>query len=209
MRSQTMLETVSWSPQPRYVSRPQNIGDAVTQGVELEAKFRLGDVMGGDSAPKVDVRANASLFRSRVKSVPGPDNRLDQQPDCTANLGADHRVPGWPLTLGGNLNWTPGYETRVSELQTARQGRKLVIDAYGLWVFSPTLQLRVTASNLNPRDYLRRQCRSGDAGALPRDLGEHGADLSECAVQAGDEALRMEIMHRLKFRQLFLSLFVN
>ena len=87
---------VSWSPQQRYVSRPQNIGDAVTQGLELEAKFRLSDVM-GENAPKVDVRANASLFRSRVKSVPGPDNRLDQQPDYTANLGADYRVPGLPL----------------------------------------------------------------------------------------------------------------
>ena len=154
MRSQTMLETVSWSPgQQRYVSRPQNIGDAVTQGIELEAKFRLSDAL-GEGAPKVDVRANASVFRSRVKSVPGPDNRLDQQPDYTANLGADYRVPGWPLTLGANLNWTPGYDTRVSDVQTAYQGRKLVIDAYALWVFSPTLQLRVTASNLNPRDYL-------------------------------------------------------
>ncbi len=153
MRSQTMLETVSWSARQRYVSRPQNIGDAVTQGLELEAKFRLSDVV-GDRAPKVDVRANASLFRSRVKSVPGPDNRLDQQPDCTANLGADYRVPGLPLTLGGNLNWTPGYDTRISEVQTAYQGHKRVIDAYALWVFNPTLQLRLTASNLNPRDYV-------------------------------------------------------
>jgi len=125
----------------------------VTQGLELEAKFRLSDVV-GDTAPKVDVRANASVFRSRVKSVPGPDNRLDQQPDYTANLGADYRVPGWPLTLGGNLNWTPAYDTRVSEVQTATLGRKAVVDAYALWVFNPTLQLRVTASNLAPRDYL-------------------------------------------------------
>ena len=153
MRSQTALEDVAWSPgQPRYVSRPQNIGDAMTQGIELEAKFRLSDVI--DDAPKVDLRANASAFRSRVKAVPGPDNRLDQQPGYTANLGADYRVPGWPLTIGGNLNWTPAYDTRVSEIQTAYQGRKVVIDAYGLWVFSPSLQLRLTASNLSPRDYL-------------------------------------------------------
>ena len=152
MRSQTALEAVAWSPgQPRYVSRPQNIGDAVTQGLELEAKFRLTELIA--DAPRVDLRANASLFRSRVNAVPGPDNRLDQQPSHTANLGADYRVPGWPLTLGGNLNWTPGYDTRVSDIQTAYQGRKVVVDAYGLWVFSPTFQLRVTASNLNPRDY--------------------------------------------------------
>jgi iron complex outermembrane receptor protein len=152
MRSQTALEDVAWSPgQPRYVSRPQNIGDAVTQGLELEAKFRLSELIA--DAPRLDLRANASVFRSRVNAVPGPDNRLDQQPGYTANLGADYRVPGWPLTVGGNLNWTPAYDTRVSEIQTLYQGRKVVIDAYGLWVFSPTLQLRATASNLDPRVY--------------------------------------------------------
>ena len=152
MRSQVTLENVPWATQPRYVSRPQNIGDAVTQGIELEAKFRLSDLVA--EAPRIDLRSNASVFRSRVKSVPGPDNRIDQQPDYTVNLGADYRVGGVPLTLGGNLNWTPGYTTRVSEEQTALQGRKLIVDAYGLWVFSPAVQLRVSASNLNPRDYV-------------------------------------------------------
>ena len=152
LRSQTTLETVSWAPEQRYVSRPQNVGDALTQGIELEAKFRLSDWLA--DAPKVDVRANASLFRSRVKGVPGPDNRLDQQPDATANLGADYRFTSVPLTLGGNLNWNPAYDTRLSDVQTAFQGRKLGFDAYGLWVFNPALQLRLTLSNLGPRDYL-------------------------------------------------------
>ena len=152
MRSQTTLEVVPWANEPRWVSRPQNIGGAVTQGIELEAKFRLSELLAG--APRVDVRANASVFRSRVKAVPGPDNRLDQQPDGTANLGADYKLGGWPLTIGGNLNWTPAYDTRVSEDQAAYQGRKLIVDAYALWVFSPAVQLRVTASNLAPHDYL-------------------------------------------------------
>jgi outer membrane receptor for ferrienterochelin and colicins len=152
MRSQTTLETVPWATEQRWVSRPQNIGSAVTQGIELEAKLRLSDLMA--DAPRVDVRANASVFRSRVKSVPGPDNRLDQQPDGTANLGADYKFAALPLTIGGNLNWTPAYDTRVSEDQTAYQGRKLIVDAYALWAFSPTVQLRVTASNLAARDYL-------------------------------------------------------
>ena len=37
LRSQVALETVSWASQPRYVSRPQNVGAARTQGLELEA----------------------------------------------------------------------------------------------------------------------------------------------------------------------------
>ena len=151
MRSQTTLETVSWASQPRYVSRPQNVGDAMTQGIELEAKFRLSELVA--DAPKLDLRANASVFRSRVKDVPAPDNRLDEQPDYTVNLGADYRFIGLPLSVGGNLNLTPGYLTRISDMQTARQGRKLITDAYALWIFDPSKQLRVSASNLNPRDY--------------------------------------------------------
>ena len=151
MRSQTRLETVSYASVPRYVLRPQNVGSAVTQGIELEAKFRASEVWAG--APKLDLRANASAFASRVKSVPGPDNRLDQQPDYTANVGADYRFGGWPLSFGGNLNWTPGYSTRLSETQSASIGAKLVADAYLLWVFDPALQLRFSLSNLDPRDY--------------------------------------------------------
>ncbi len=152
MRSVTTLESVSYSASKRYVLRPENVGKAVTEGVELEAKFRMSDVW--PDAPRVDVRSNASFFRSRVRGVSGPDNRLDQQPDYTANVGLDYRVPGLPLTLGGNLNWTPGYLTRLSDVQTATIGRKLGADAYGLWTFSPTLALRVTASNLAAADYV-------------------------------------------------------
>ncbi|HEV8314525.1 MAG TPA: TonB-dependent receptor [Burkholderiaceae bacterium] len=151
MRTLTTLETVPWSATPRWVARPQNIGAATTRGIELEAKFRLSEVI--EQAPALDLRANASFFRSRVDSVPGPDNRLDQQPGATANLGADYRLRGTPLTVGGNLNWTPGYDTRLSETQSASQGRKRVFDAYALWVIQPGMQLRLSASNLGPEDY--------------------------------------------------------
>ncbi|MBL8317723.1 MAG: TonB-dependent receptor [Burkholderiaceae bacterium] len=152
LRNVTSLETVSWATVPRWVSRPQNVGDASTRGVELEAKFRLSEVM--TDAPPLELRANASVFDSSVKSVPGPDNRLDQQPKMTANLGADYRFRGTPLTVGGNLNLTPGYETRISDEQTLLVGRKRVFDAYALWTFQPGVALRLSATNLAPLDYL-------------------------------------------------------
>jgi len=166
MRGVTTLGTVPYASSPRYVLRQQNVGEAMTEGVELEAKFRLSDLW--QEAPRLDVRTNASFFRSRVKGVPGPDNRLDQQPDYTANLGLDYRLRGVPLTLGGNLNWTPGYLTRISDTQTATIGRKLVADVYGLWTFSPTVALRVTASNLAARDYVTGSTVDGpDLQGLP------------------------------------------
>ena len=152
MRGVTTLQTVSYSNVPRYVLTPQNVGDATTGGLELETKFRASDLWA--SAPRVDVRANASFFHSQVKSVPGPDNRLDQQPDYTANVGADYRFAGMPLTVGGNVNWTPGYLTRISDVQTASIGRKLVMDAYGVWTFNPALALRLSLSNIDPRVYV-------------------------------------------------------
>ena len=117
----------------------------------MEAKFRLSDVVA--DAPKIDVRANASLFASKVQGIPGPNNRLDQQPDGTLNLGGDYRLPSLPLTVGGSLNWTPGYTTQLSPDQTARIGAKRVLDAYVLWTINPSYQLRVSASNLGPRQY--------------------------------------------------------
>jgi iron complex outermembrane receptor protein len=136
----------------RYVSSPTNLGDAYTQGLELEAKFRLNQWV-ADALP-VDVRANTSFFHSRVKDVPGPNNRLDQQPSMTANLGADYRLRGLPLTLGGNLNWNPDYSTQRTEQQLSYQGVKRVADVYGLWRFSAATAMRLTISNLVPRDYL-------------------------------------------------------
>ena len=142
-----------WAPgQRRFVSSPKNVGDAITQGLELEAKFRLDQVSAG--AAPVDIRSNLSFFNSRVLDVLGPNNRLDQQPKMTANLGADYRIRAIPLTLGGNVNVNPDYTTRRTETQWAYQGSKRVVDVYGLWKFNPATALRVTISNLTPRDYL-------------------------------------------------------
>lgn len=152
MRSQTTLETVSWADSPRWVARLQNIGDAITQGLELEAKFRASDLW--PEAPRIDVRSNISLFTSRVQGVPAPDNRLSQQPNGTANLGADYRLRDMPLSFGGNLNWTPGYTTRLSDDQRVVQSAKLVLDAFVLWTLGPASQLRFSLGNLAARDYV-------------------------------------------------------
>lgn len=146
IRSVVALEDVSWSPgQPRFVSRPQNIGKATTQGLELEARFRLDQWVA--DGPRTDIRANASIFRSRVEAVPGPDNRLAEQPGGTVNLGADHRFRGLPLTLGGNVNHTPGYRTRLEADRAIVQSEKTVLDIYALWTFSPQFKLRLSLSN--------------------------------------------------------------
>lgn len=154
MRSVTALEEVSWSPVPRWVSRTRNVGDATTSGLELEAKGRLDRMFDRwwPEAPRLDVRANASVFRSRVRDVSGPDNRLEQQPDGSLNLGGDYQWRTLPLKVGGNLNWVPAYETQNSDTQRSGTSTRRVFDLYALWTFSPAAALRVSATNVLPRD---------------------------------------------------------
>jgi outer membrane receptor for ferrienterochelin and colicins len=145
------LETVSYSAFPRWVRRQQNIGSATTSGIEVDAKFRLDQVI-KDSLP-VELRANLALFDSKVKAVPGPNNRLDQQAKATANIGADYRIRSLPLSLGATANWVPGYTTKLDEGQFTSVSAKTVWDGYALWTFSPSVALRLLGSNLVARDY--------------------------------------------------------
>lgn len=149
-RTVTALEDVAWSPVPRWVSRTRNIGEATTQGVELEAKGRADQWWTG--APRTELRASLSLFRSRVDGLPGPDNRLDEQADGTLNLGADHAWRGTPLKGGVNLNWVPGYRTQLSETQWVQVDDRRVLDLYLLWTVQPGLAWRLSAGNVLPRD---------------------------------------------------------
>ncbi|MBQ5949746.1 TonB-dependent siderophore receptor [Massilia sp. ST3] len=135
----------------RWISRPVNIGKARTSGIELEAKFQLSDLMA--DAPAVDLRANYSRFWSDVEDIQGPHNRLEGQAEQTANLGADWRLKGLPLTLGGSLNWTPDYLVQVSNEELAFTGSKRQLDLFALWKFSATTQVRLFGNNLLSQDY--------------------------------------------------------
>ena len=168
IRNVISLQAVPWANEPRWVSQPRNIGEAVTRGLELEAKGRLSDF--NAAWPAVQLRSNLSLFRSRVKDLPGPDNRLEEQPSATANLGADYRLRGLPLTLGGNLNWTPAYSVRQTNSQRLSLSTKRSFEAFATWVFSPALQVRIGATDLLPLDY--SSLASYDSGTL-RDLSEN------------------------------------
>ncbi len=151
IRTVTELESVSWSATPRWVARPQNFGNAVTWGTELEAKLKLSEIW--TEALPVNLRANLSLYRSNVDGVPGPDNRIDQQPRAVGNLGGDYRFVALPLTVGTNLNWTPPTHIQSTLTQDSSSSMKGIADAYAVYVLSPGSQLRLSVSNFLPHDY--------------------------------------------------------
>jgi outer membrane receptor for ferrienterochelin and colicins len=188
IRSVTSLQTVPWSPVPRWVAQDTNIGDATMQGLELDAKFRLDQLVEG--APGVDLRGNFSLYRSDVAGVPGPDNRLDQQAPRVANLGADYRLRGLPLLVGGTVNWVAGYRTQLSAEQSVTVGSKSVIDAYALWTVSPDLALRLSAGNLSARDY--------DNGSQSDSIDSTGAAFRETVGSVGPSYVNWQLRVELK-----------
>jgi iron complex outermembrane receptor protein len=149
----------------RWVSSPTNIGHARTSGIELEAKFQLTEL--APRAPSIDFRSNYSRFWSNVDDIPGPNNRLDQQAKQTANLGLDYRMKVLPLTLGGNLNWTPAYAVQTSLYEESSTEMKRQLDLYGLWKFRANTQLRISANNLAPRRY--------DTGKIAYPIGSGGS----------------------------------
>ena len=155
IRTVRAQEAVSWADVPRWVARPQNVGSAVAAGIELEAKARASDLVATDLP--LSLRGNLSLFASRVAQVKGPNNRLDQQPKYTLNLGADLPLRGTPLTerltIGGNLNFTPSFVVQQIDNQLFRQGVKRVVDGYALWRIGPDASARLSLANASASDF--------------------------------------------------------
>jgi iron complex outermembrane receptor protein len=135
---------------PRWVSRPMNIGQATTRGLELEIKGRgeewLPLLFDKDSG--VNLRAAVSLYRSAVEQVDGPDNRLEAQPPWLSNLGLDWRIPRSGWTLGASLVLQPGYATNQTDLQVARRSAVRTLDAFAAWKVDRFSQLRLGLTNL-------------------------------------------------------------
>ncbi len=152
IRNVVSLETVPWAVVQRWVSRPQNIGDASTHGVEFDAKFQLDEIVAG--APPLTLRTNVSVYGSEVSGAPGPYNRIDQQPRATANLGGDYRFRSLPLTVGGNFSWVPPYTVQDSAIQSQGYDLTRIIDTYALWTVDRTTKLRLSVSNVVPRNYI-------------------------------------------------------
>ena len=151
IRTVTSLQTVPWSSSQRWVSEPTNVGGAMTEGIEIEAKLQMDELI--EHGPNMNLRATLSLYRSQVEYVQGPNNRLDQQPKATGNLGAEYKFKKMPLTLGSNINWTPNTYIQTTSEQASFASVKIVSDLYGVWKFDPNSSLRLSASNFLPMHY--------------------------------------------------------
>ncbi len=151
--SEITLDTVAWSSSPRYVSRPTNLGDASTAGINLEMELALSDI--AKNAPKIELHGSVGLARSHVSSLPGPDNRLDKQTPWTAKLGGSYSVPGLPLKFDLNADWSPSVWVRTSLSERVSVAREFTLDASAKWAISKESRLVVSFKTLSPHSPLQ------------------------------------------------------
>jgi outer membrane receptor for ferrienterochelin and colicins len=137
-----------------WVSTPDNSGSAHVFGIELEAKGKLKQVLNG--APDIDIRSGLTRNWSKIDSVPGPGNRLKDQPLFTATLGADYRLPGNAFTVGGSFAFERTGFFRSSGTQSTSKDDRRTLDFYGLWTIDKATRLRATLTNLLKQDGVER-----------------------------------------------------
>lgn len=147
-----------------WVTMPVNDGVANTKGIELEAKFPLRSVM--KDAPAIDFRANLSLNWSDLKTVPGPNNRLDSQTPVSANIGLDYKLDSLPLTIGGNASFQDAGPVRISAAQSKYSVPKRVLDLYALWKFDPKTTLRISLANMLHQDNISSSTYADNSGSV-------------------------------------------
>jgi outer membrane receptor protein involved in Fe transport len=130
----------------RWVSMPINEGKAFSKSLEFDTKFPVQSVW--KDAPPLDFRFNMNRNWSKVDSVPGPNNRLDQQVPFSSTLGLDYRMKGGIVVAGGNFTFQRGGEVRTSANEAVFQAARRDLDVYGLWKITPKTQARLTLSNI-------------------------------------------------------------
>ena len=148
----------------RWVTAPINQGGARVRSLALETKLPLKTI--GVKWP-LELRANVSRNWSTVDAVPGPGNRLDQQPRWSGNLGADYT--GQRISAGASFNFVTGGWTRSSVHESSYGGVTRDLETYILYKFDADRQLRFTASNLLAPDHLRASRYADAQGVTARE----------------------------------------
>lgn len=132
----------------RWIFTPVNEDRAALRSLGVETKFPL-KAFGAD-APALELRAAVTRNWSRVASIPGPGNRIEQQTPLSANLGADYTRGR--LTTGGSLAFRNAGLVRTAANRTYYSHAKTDLEAYAAWKFDPKRQLRVALSNILGED---------------------------------------------------------
>ncbi len=150
IRQDITLEAVAGTSALRWVSRPRNVGQATSRGLELEIKGRGEEwfPMAFEQSSGVQLRGALSIYESHVEQVDGPDNRLQGQPPWVANMGFDARVRNTGWTWGASLILQPAYSTQQTDRQLTHRSALRTLDAFASWRIDRSAQFRVGLVNI-------------------------------------------------------------
>lgn len=141
-----------------WTAMPENAGGATVRGIEFEGRLTRG---------ALSARVNLARNWSRLDSVPGPHNRLEDQPARSGNLGLDYVLPAARLDLGGTWSYRGRAVSRASALVLSDDGSRRQLDLYALWKRNAGSRLRLSVAGLSQRDYLESLAYEG-RGPLQR-----------------------------------------
>jgi outer membrane receptor protein involved in Fe transport len=142
-----------------WVVMPDNGGNATVHGIELETRLAWRELAG---------RANLARNWSRVADVPGPDNRLDNQPALTASIGVDYQPTAAALAGGASVSYRSGGPGRRSATQASFTSAKRELDLYAVWRLSAATRLRFAVANLLRQDFVEQSLYDDGARRLLR-----------------------------------------
>jgi outer membrane receptor for ferrienterochelin and colicins len=122
----------------RWIAMPANLGGARVYGATLELKMPLSQ--------SLTLRANATFNRSRLDSVPGPDNRLADQTPLSGMAALSYRRAA--LTLDAEYSYEAGGASRDSAATSTIAPYQRKLDLRATWKPSPRQEWRIALSDL-------------------------------------------------------------
>ncbi|WP_260473386.1 TonB-dependent receptor plug domain-containing protein [Stenotrophomonas maltophilia] len=156
IRNETVLRDGRW------LSTPVNGTRAMAWGIEMDGRMPLARLY--RRGPDIELRGNATWNHSRVRDLPGPDNRIEDQVPFTASASLDYRISSrWSSGLaythrsGGRIRYS------LSELDITSYRREL--EAWAQYATERHGKLRLTASNLLAQDIETGQWRFDEGGS--------------------------------------------
>lgn len=151
VRNSLVLEnTVSWSTMPRWVAKPINLSKATTEGLEIEVKGRAAELFPSLFEPTtaLSLRASLNFYRSKVKDIPGPDNRLEGQQPWQFNFGADYRMKSLPISMGFSAQIAPKFNVQQTALQSQESLASRSLDAFAAMQVGKQDSVRLSVNGL-------------------------------------------------------------
>jgi outer membrane receptor for ferrienterochelin and colicins len=133
----------------RWVDRPQNVGNSLHWGIELDAKLKTDDWAWSGGT----LKSHLVIPRNRVEDDRlGVSRRAKDTPVYTWSFGLDQALPKWKTTMGLDLQISGRSETALPGEQYGLTKAKALLDGYLLYQIDPKLNLRLVGRNLLAAD---------------------------------------------------------